>query len=296
LHLKSGSIIITFDLWDQDIAVKDDFLGRCEITLDSKDDKVFDGRDIEEKLKERDRRECIKGSFTFALKIKPNAVRSTNQYKIYTHRATGLARAISSSGSDLSFRSYNTYKLQIHYVPYVFGEVKQHWNVNYDAAQRIFGSSIVKNTIQLQHSNLYSNHAKSGVITSGDDFLELLHYGILGGVPRFFTYALMEDAIYFSETGADFFSDFTSKHAMHSNVSEFVRYAGEFHLRKGDDGKYRLVIDNNSGTFGPNPDDLDKLQRLMEYNLPGIEVEVISYKNPKLKQYKDEFDSISKKA
>jgi len=291
LHLSGGSIVVDFDLWDSDVAMKDDYLGRCECNLENKNDKVLDGRDIEEKLLERDRNEGIKGKLIFSVKLKPVAPRTTNQYKVYNHKATGLARAVSSASGP---RCYNTYKIWIHYVPLIFGETKQHWNVNYDAAQKIFGNAVIKNTIQMQHSNLYSNHSKAGVIYNGEDFLNLLHYGILGGCPRFFTYALMDNAMFFSETGADFFSDFTSKHAMHSNVSEEVRYAGEFHFRKNEADKYRLVIDNNSGTFGPNPDDLDKLKRVMEYNLPGLEVEAISYKDPKLKEYKDEFDQLKK--
>lgn len=65
--------------------------------------------------------------------------------------------------------------------------------------------------------------------------------------------------------------DFTSKHAMHANCEENVRYAGEFHVdKKGD--KYILVVDNNSGTYSPARDDLPTIAALFEKNFPGLEV------------------------
>lgn len=61
-------------------------------------------------------------------------------------------------------------------------------------------------------------------------------------------------------------------------------YSGEFHPRpeggwgafsdeKNDqDVDWELLIDNNSGTYGPDKEMLPKLQQLMEYNFPGLKI------------------------
>ncbi|KAI9092608.1 hypothetical protein DFS34DRAFT_632465 [Phlyctochytrium arcticum] len=49
--------------------------------------------------------------------------------------------------------------------------------------------------------------------------------------PCMYTYIIDDQTWRFSETGAAFLVDFASKHALHSNCSEYVRYAGEFHIR-----------------------------------------------------------------
>lgn len=59
---------------------------------------------------------------------------------------------------------------------------------------------------------------------------------------------------------------------MHANCEENVRYAGEFHIQKKDDGRYCLVVDNNSGTYSPDKNDLPTLAALFEKNFPGLDV------------------------
>ncbi|KAJ5555444.1 hypothetical protein N7461_003914 [Penicillium sp. DV-2018c] len=61
-------------------------------------------------------------------------------------------------------------------------------------------------------------------------FLEFAHYG-QGG--RIFTYVLTLDGqLRFTETGKEFGIDMLSKHTMHSNVSIYIAYSGEFFLRR----------------------------------------------------------------
>ncbi|CAG7953879.1 unnamed protein product [Penicillium salamii] len=65
-------------------------------------------------------------------------------------------------------------------------------------------------------------------------FLEFAHYG-QGG--RIFTYVLTLDGQFrFTETGKEFGIDMLSKHTMHSDVSIYIAYSGEFFLRRR---KYR---------------------------------------------------------
>jgi len=95
----------------------------------------------------------------------------------------------------------------------------------------------------------------------------------------------MNDGLYFAETGAEFFKDFTSKHAMHANASFKVRYAGEFIISKKEEGGYKLVIDNNSGTYSPGGDGLGMLKKVLEVNFEGLEVEALDYQDEKLTEY-----------
>ena len=95
-----------------------------------------------------------------------------------------------------------------------------------------------------------------------------------------------------------FFVDFASKHALHANVKEVVRYSGEFHWRPRIDGgwagfsedtnddaiEWELVIDNNSGTYSPDKAMLPKLKEFMEFNFPGLHVVVHDHGDSDLKQ------------
>ncbi len=75
----------------------------------------------------------------------------------------------------------------------------------------------------------------------------------------------MEDSLRFSETGAAFWKDMFSKHAMHANLSENVVLAGEF-LACED----RLIFDNNSGTYAPPKELLKPLVSLFSVSFARL--------------------------
>lgn len=61
-------------------------------------------------------------------------------------------------------------------------------------------------------------------------FLDLVHYDEGG---RIFTYVLTLDSLFrFTETGKEFGVDMLSKHTMHSNVSIYIAFSGEFFIRR----------------------------------------------------------------
>ena len=61
-------------------------------------------------------------------------------------------------------------------------------------------------------------------------FLDLVHYD-RGG--RIFTYVITLDALFrFTETGKEFGVDMLSKHTMHSDVSIYIAFSGEFFIRR----------------------------------------------------------------
>jgi hypothetical protein len=128
---------------------------------------------------------------------------------------------------------------------------------------------------------------------------------------RIFTYVITLDAEWrFTETGDEFAVDLLSKHSLHSDVSKYIAYSGEFFVRKrhshhehhkahGNDANhhdgeaahgadvitspngeskhtdhhpshYELIIDNDSGTYRPKEELLPKLKSFLESNLHGI--------------------------
>lgn len=186
-----------------------------------------------------------------------------------------------------------------------FGENFQEWNKNYKAAQSIFQgptSIAVRSGIQAGHRLLYARSTSNGfgVIEKPTDVVDILHGGGKSRPtvnaasdsfshrvkPAVYTYIISaeDDSFRFSETGAAFFVDFASKHALHANCAERVRYSGEFHPRPeggwgafsddiaDDQTNWELVIDNNSGTYAPDKALLPTLQALLEQNFPGFRI------------------------
>lgn len=175
---------------------------------------------------------------------------------------------------------------------------------------------ILNRALHHQHARIY-NYDKSTVYGSFDKpcmdlsrkFLEFVHYD-QGG--RIFTYVLTLDGQFrFTETGKEFGIDLLSKHTMHSDVSIYIAFSGEFFIRRlrhphnpskshetdpatetlppedeevedhrsdadnikfRDPKYYELVIDNDSGTYRPNNKMLPKLKAFLSANLPGLKI------------------------
>lgn len=136
-------------------------------------------------------------------------------------------------------------------------------------------------------------------------FLDFVQYGHGG---RIFTYVLTLDGqIRFTETGNEFGIDLLSKHTMHSDVSIYIAYSGEFFVRRHkrrrrlsssalrpsprssnefpveehadepaedstEPSDYELFIDNDSGTYRPNAEKLPLLEKFLSTNFPGIHI------------------------
>lgn len=80
---------------------------------------------------------------------------------------------------------------------------------------------------------------------------------------------------------------------MHANCAKEVLYAGEMCVMEQENAqpswraheRYRLVVDNNSGTYAPRKEGLPRLQHLLQLCFPGLIVEAIAMDDPKLKYY-----------
>ncbi|EDR11076.1 uncharacterized protein LACBIDRAFT_315422 [Laccaria bicolor S238N-H82] len=135
-------------------------------------------------------------------------------------------------------RLYSTWKIFLKGVPLFFRDTFQPWNRNYKATQSIFqggpASLAVRSGIQAGHRVLYACTADNafGIIEDSNGVLELLHTSSQDDIgpiaqrvkPAVYTYIISakDDSFQFSKTGAAFFVDFASKHALHSNCAEVV--------------------------------------------------------------------------
>ena len=207
------------------------------------------------------------------------------------------------------FQEHSTWKIMLEDVDAVFQGKRHGWNRNYAAAQKIFSgpsSVVTKRMVQMQHAYLYGGGSQikpvqnmrkelqevTGSLIDGDDFLRLMEYGIRRTKPRLFTYVIMPTRLYLAETGAKFFRDMLSKHAMHCSASTEVVYAGELHFRRNPPGssgpEFQLVVDNNSGTYAPGKEDLPLVAEVFRRNFPGLHVVALDFQSPLLKQYVSE--------
>lgn len=127
-----------------------------------------------------------KGSVTFELYYKalPAFTPSKVQATIFNHHLTSVVRK--------SSEAFPVYRIQLKEVPEIFGGIKYGWNQKYDAAIKIFTSSTVQTAVQLQHSHLYGGLSKTHLtLKSGDDFLDMISFGVTFRKIRFFTYCML---------------------------------------------------------------------------------------------------------
>jgi len=188
---------------------------------------------------------------------------------------------------------YSTWKIQIRRISFFFSPYqRQYWNRQYKSDYPLSLAS--QNTIKLAHKTLYRRtlkHNENGRLNNADDlwkgvFLDQISQCIK---PCVYTYVIDDNTWRFSQTDAQFFTDFASKHALLADCSEYVRYAGEFHPRpkygwNRSDDEWELVVDNGSGTYAPIADLCVNLKELLLFNFPGLNIVTYDYKDPQLKQ------------
>ena len=82
------------------------------------------------------------------------------------------------------------------------------WNTAYEAARKIYGDGpvclAVRKAINVQHQSLYREGLFRSVeakIYNGEGFLTTINNGERNGIPREFTYVILDHTFNFSETG-----------------------------------------------------------------------------------------------
>lgn len=198
--------------------------------------------------------------------------------------AEGAVQAMQEGDEATDFL---TYHVALHGVKETFEDV---WQYGKDGQHPdtfqddLEGNAILAALSAVHHVIYHPGHrAESRWLSSGEDFLRMLNNGVRGDRSRVFTYALMDDGLFFSETGAALSKDSLSKHAIHADGAKQVRYSGTFRIcRKGHLfwKSLVLVIDNDSGTYMPKEDAQPMLKQVLERNFPGLHVETLSVVNP----------------
>ncbi|CEG41727.1 C2 domain [Plasmopara halstedii] len=202
------------------------------------------------------------------------------RYSVHSSYSAGVFKKLTSEDENIKSLAYI---VQLHNIA-LYMPIDYHWNKHYQKIQRVFSpdhaeAPILRQLVKTQHALVYEHNQKStkyGTIRAPGDFFHLLHNGMRDEKPVLFTYAITSNGWFFSETGAGFFKDMLSKHMVHSNAAESVKYAGEFRIEKTKNGTRKLVIDNNSGTYAPHKESLPRLKQLMENNFPGIVCEALN--------------------
>ncbi|KEY82592.1 hypothetical protein C2 [Aspergillus fumigatus] len=169
---------------------------------------------------------------------------------------------------------------------------------------------ILNRALHHQHERIYNfdrttlyGKFEAPCVELTQKFLEFVHHA-QGG--RIFTYVLTLDGQFrFTETGKEFGIDLLSKHTMHSNVSIYIAYSGEFFVRRlkhrhrhhsscaepsateistqgpqaeattevsTNPGDYELFIDNDSGTYRPNGKYLPLLKGFLSRTFVGLHI------------------------
>lgn len=256
----------------------------------------------------------LNGYFHLSIHAEPSAAESEElppytydgpcRYSRHDSVAVGLLTMLNSRCI------YSTWKVQLKRIPAFFPPYeRQHWNKHYKKAQTIFGHCPVslasKRTIKLGHRALFARtlkHNQVGQINSTASLWKSIFTDPITGRirPCIYTYVIDDHSWRFSETGHQFFKDFASKHALLANVSQTVRYAGEFHSRpkygwNRCDDEWELVFDNDSGTYAPTRDLLENLKDLFLFNFPGLNIVTYDHADPALKQSLDQLKVMMKK-
>lgn len=158
---------------------------------------------------------------------------------------------------------------------------------------------ILNKVLHHQHGRIYNycSSTEYGIVSPCSDeatlqFLRMTHFDEGW---RTFTYVLTLDGLLrFTETGKEFGIDLLSKHTMHSDVNIYIACSGEFLIRRchhplgnaspdqekesfhkhtqRDPKHYKLIIDNDSGTYRPRGNLLPLLQKFLSKNFPGLQI------------------------
>ncbi|KAJ5156543.1 hypothetical protein N7492_009346 [Penicillium capsulatum] len=230
-------------------------------------------------------------------------------------RLAGTKEVQSQDANGRAISRYNFQAIQMQLTGPVPGEL-YHRYVEFKPfvagmfqAQSLRGR-ILHKALHHQHQRIYNfdrstlhGHFQEPCEQFAQRFLEFAHFG-QGG--RIFTYVITLDGQFrFTETGKEFGIDMLSKHTMHSDVSIYIAYSGEFFLRRrkhrrrhhspssqadggfpvedddqsgeniepsNDPSDYELFIDNDSGTYRPNAEKLPLLKKFIASNFPGLNV------------------------
>lgn len=189
---------------------------------------------------------------------------------------------------------YATYEFQLtHYKLFydIPGDL-QKYNIHYEQARILFSftpAGIARRT--LLYATFASNFLNtpfsriSGELQSPKSFFSLFNDGKRNGYDRMYNYAVTENGYFrISEVSNMVMRDMASKHAVLAMGSETVLSSGTLFIVSSNDDEQELVITNDSGTYAPSIESVYKLQMILETEIPGLRVRVMSHTDDKYKE------------
>lgn len=201
-----------------------------------------------------------------AKEISPMGPAKLLQPALVKVHSNGLMGAVAAVADFEALDIFKTYHIVLWATSEKFGDM---FNSNWDEEHKKLFKDPLKKVVQAEHASLYSN-----------DFLSLLGNGVRKGRRRVYTYVVLDEGMFFSETGANIAKDFFSKHAVHANASPEVRMAGTFRICETPERALILFLDNDSGTYRPSSEHLPILKEVLELNFPGLLVRVLDVTQP----------------
>ncbi|KAL4426360.1 hypothetical protein ABPG77_004654 [Micractinium sp. CCAP 211/92] len=291
-NLRAGTVLAA-EVWDKDILTPDDVLGRAEWVFAPRPCAPEHALSLRLPLEHPRRRQGGSGQLELEVHYRPSqqpgVPRMLGPVR-FRQQLSPVSGWLMGHWTDERTLAFSTYKLFLCNVAEIFEGVACPWNRSHAAAAHIFKNPVMLSSVRSQHAALYATQlgrSRAGVLGTAADLFALFGYGLRDGQRRYFTYSLLPDSFRCSETGAKFFADYFSKHAMHSAGAEEVLYAGEFCIIPDEDapGGHKLVVDNNSGTYAPPARYLPLMAQLFTSNFPDLVVETVAVGDSRLEHY-----------
>lgn len=159
------------------------------------------------------------------------------------------------------------------------------WARDYENARKIFGETeqgrLCRHYLRMECQDLFTGpDGETHEVCGGDNLMRRIAYGTRCGAPQVFAYAVVSDgALRFCEAAAGV------GHAAMASGAEEIWCAGEFWLMH-QKGRYWLCVSNNSGTYRPSAEDLEKTVRLFQDIVrEDFDVEGVLQSDPKATEY-----------
>lgn len=129
---------------------------------------------------------------------------------------------------------------------------------------------------------LFANgeHPTMVQVDNMEDLLKNFDYGMRGGIRQVFTFVITDVGMFTVETDWDEeLIDYLSKHVTLAGGAETVRMAGTFRfVHTGEE--YKMVMDNDSGTYTPSKDGLLLTKELLRQHIHGLSIQVLDRMEP----------------
>ena len=209
------------------------------------------------------------------------------QYQVHQNRIAGLVTGTLGNHNLPAYRAYE-FTLPNTLVYFHLPNDLNPYNMRYDKAVQLFentpGGFAKRSALLATFAATFLNRpysTTSGEITTGDDLLRLIQYGKRGGYDRIFDFSLtMEGVMRMAEASTWGMRDMASKHSVLAQGERVVLYAGTIMVQNGD----TLVISNDSGTYAPRDEGLEKLANLLRSEFEGLKVLVLSHQDPRYEE------------